>query len=103
MNLRGLGPPGYPFLLTLVCACHTFIVQQYDAYLSSFFSSPHLQEGGVPLGIAAQKGHLQVVQKLIQGGGNVNYQNKVMTIYSSYMYIQSYYGAAYIFNCHIGY
>ena len=37
--------------------------------------------------MAAEKGHLQVVQKLLQAGANVNHQNKVMTIYSSFMYV----------------
>ena len=36
--------------------------------------------------MAAEKGHLQVIQKLLQGGANVDHQNKVMTIHSSYMY-----------------
>ena len=70
-----------------MCVCPTFIIQHCDVYLSCFFSSTHLQDGDVPLGIAAQEGHLHVVRKLLQGGANVNHQNKVMLIYSSYMYI----------------
>ena len=52
-----------------------------------FSSSTHLQGGDVPLGMAAGKGHLQVVQKLLKARANVNHQNKVMTIYSSYIHI----------------
>ena len=33
-----------------------------------------------PLGIAAQKGHLDTVKRLVEGGANVNYQNKVRTL-----------------------
>ena len=39
-----------------------------------------LQYGSVPLGIAAQEGHTETVQRLLEAGATVNYQNKVMTM-----------------------
>lgn len=36
-----------------------------------------LKDGFAPLGMAAQQGHLQTVQSLLQAGANINHQAKV--------------------------
>lgn len=41
-----------------------------------------IQDGDVPLGIATQEGHIQIVQKLLEAKANVNQENEVMATYS---------------------
>ena len=39
---------------------------------------PPIQDGAVPLGIAAEHGHSQTVQRLMEAGAIINHQKKVM-------------------------
>ena len=52
--------------------------------VSEYTHSPSLsssqEQRSIPLGITAQNGHLDTVKRLVVGGCNVNYQNKVRTL-----------------------
>ena len=50
-----------------------------ECSLSFLVSHSILQYGSVPLVIAAEKGHTETVQRLLEAGANVNHPNKVMT------------------------
>ena len=42
----------------------------------SLYINQYIQYESVPLGIAALNGHTQIVQRLLEEGANINYQNK---------------------------
>ena len=41
----------------------------------------------VPLGIAAQEGHIETVERLLEGKANVNYKDKVRSTICQYAYM----------------
>lgn len=45
----------------------------------------YVKVGDVPLGIAAQMGHVQTVERLLQAKANINYQNEVCTLLNQCM------------------
>lgn len=57
-----------------VCA-----TQGYEPPLSASLHSPYqIPSYSVPLGIAAEKGHILTVERLVEGGANINQQNEVV-------------------------
>ena len=67
----------------------TCVVLFQALFLHKYLFITHPQAGDVPLGKAAEKGHLQIMKKLLNAGANVNHQNKVMTIHSSYVMLNT--------------
>ena len=65
---------------------YTLIEGSLEEYVHTHtHTHTHTQTGSVPLGIAAEMGHIQTIQRLVGARANVNHQNKVMVI-EGYMY-----------------
>ena len=60
------------------------------------------QFGSVPLGIAADRGHTETVQRLLEAGANVNHQNKVcvLVVYTYSIFIHTYLPSLYFVYFH---
>ena len=66
----------FPAILFVGHVCHTSCLYCNYCVFSLLF--PPIQEGDVPLGVAAENGHSQTVQRLMEAGAIINHQNKVM-------------------------
>jgi len=44
----------------------------------------------VPLGVASQNGHIQVVEKLLEGGAHINYRDRVRNTGSPEVFLKEY-------------
>ena len=53
-------------------------VNQIHSLYTSLSLDAYIKSGDVPLGIAAERGHLSVVKRLLQANAKVNSQNKVV-------------------------
>lgn len=70
-----------PNLARLVCLIHNIVCLRYwqvILFLSLAYSKspPH----SVSLGVAAERGYTKTVEKLLEGGANINYQDKARNI-----------------------
>ena len=83
--------------VVLLCACSD-VSCLHTLPLPLLSMHPPMQGGSVPLVVAAQNGHIQIVERLLGRGVNINYQNKVRsTCYTAGVYCI----APYI-TCHYG-
>ena len=52
--------------------------------------SPMQDIASVPLGVASQNGHIQVVEKLLEGGAHINYRDRVRNTGSPVAFLKEY-------------
>ena len=55
-----------------------YISSSDESISYSLYINLYIQYESVPLEIAARKGHTQTVQRLLEAGANINYQDNVM-------------------------
>ena len=62
--------------------CSPTSVQEVSEYTLSLYPRLSFSQDtlSIPLGIAAEKGHLDTVKRLVEGGANINHKNKVCTV-----------------------
>ena len=58
--------------------------------LSLYMHSPMQDIASVPLGVASQNGHIQVVEKLLDGGAHINYRDRVRNTGSPVAFLKEY-------------
>ena len=69
----------------MICTCsHIPVYCVYQNTHTLLPSAPLLsssqEQRSIPLGIAAQEGHLDTVKRLVEGGSNIDHQDKVRTL-----------------------
>ena len=69
----------------MICTCSHIPVYCVYQNTHTLLPSPPLlsssqEKRSIPLGVAAQQGHLDTVKRLVEGGSNIDHQNKVRTL-----------------------
>lgn len=61
----------------LSCRVHIHVVMWAASFPTLHFAYSQAPPYSSPLGVSARYGHAKIVQLLLNGGANINYQNKV--------------------------